>query len=99
MSDKIEVHIMKLANGEEVIGKADFTDEGVVVVTDALQIMLMPSEEGRMSMGLMPYMPYAKAFLIYNSNLVAVGVPNDDLLEKYNRSFSKIVLPSTSIVS
>ena len=87
------IDILKLANGEEVIGKTHF-EGSVVVVKDALLIITMQSgNSGQMQMGMIPYMPYAKEFILYSSSIIAIGVPSDELLESYKRNFSSIVLP------
>lgn len=99
MSDpqQADVAILKLTNGEEVIGRA-VIHEGVVTVKDALQIMMVPHPNNQMGMGMAPYMPYATEFFIYANALVAIGEPSEDILDSYNRHFSKIVLPPSSIV-
>lgn len=92
-----EINIIKLMNGEEIIGQTEI-ESGVVIVKDALQIMIIPQANNQMGMGMAPYMPYAEAFMVYASAMVAIGTPGKELLDSYNRHFSKIVLPPSGIV-
>lgn len=92
-----DISIIKLVNGEEIIGKVEI-EGGVVMVKDALQIMLVPQGNNQMGMGMAPYMPYAAEFLIYATAMVAVATPGKEILDSYNRHFSKIVMPPSGIV-
>lgn len=95
--DTSDISILKLSNGEEIIGKATI-EGGVVLVKDPLQIMLVPHGNNQMGMGMAPYMPYADEIMIYASALTVIGVPGAEILESYTRHFSKIVLPPSGIV-
>jgi hypothetical protein len=97
---KQEINILKLQNGEEIIGKTQFLEEGgIVLVEDAVQIFAGPTEDNRMNLLMFPYLSYTKTFIVYQRAIVAVAVPNDDLLERYTRINSKIVVPKSNIVT
>lgn len=92
--------ILKLSNGDEIIGVAK-TDGGQTIhVQNPLQIIAVP-RDGEMSLGFMPFMPYTAdgSVMVMTSNVVVVAEPNQEMTDAYNRHFSKIVLPPTGIVA
>lgn len=92
--------IIKLVNGDEIIGRSRTDGGAAIAVSDALQLITVPQEGGQVGLGFMPYMPYIKGdVIIMTSAVVAVAEPNDQLLETYTRHFSKIVLPPSGIVT
>lgn len=98
MQNEKEILVMKLVNGEEIL--AEVIDEGnVYYCKNAISMFMQPREDGTMGMATMDYLPYCTdGFVITKIAVVAFGVPNKDMIDNYNRRFSKIQVPSQKII-
>lgn len=94
-----EIKLYKLASGEEIIAKAVSTKSGVIEIEDSVSLVYHQVDNGRMSVGFAPFMPYAgDKVTLRESAVAAESVPNDQILQEYNRVFSNIVIaPANSI--
>jgi len=82
---------LKLISGEEVIGKfVDKTVDGITI-EDVASVVMMPSQrgDGSVSLGLMPFLPYAdKNYFIFSAASIVVNFdPNIDMVNNYSRMF------------
>lgn len=98
--------VLKLATSEEIICTVD--DEGLdlqadsVVVSDPAMIIMQPNSDGRVSIGLAPYCPYAKKkrITIMRSGIVATMEVEGEMENEYRRIFgSGIVVANSSKIA
>lgn len=91
------VLILKLNSGEELLTEV-LEKNGIYLCSDVLQILSYPDEEsGQLRMGLMEFMPYAnkEGGVAIPTNMAIIAIPSDDLLNKYQEKFGKIITPSS----
>ena len=86
--------LIKFVSGEEIIADLISAGENAKVVKEAVTLVYRPQEGGKMTVGFAPFMPYAQGSIsIYDSSILAIGDPQDDLKNEFNRIFgSGIVL-------
>jgi len=86
-----DIKCLKLISGEEVIGNLVVSKEGSVELKDVAAVMMMPSQSGNgsVSLGLMPFLPYAdtKSIVFARASIVVEFDPNLDMINNYNRMF------------
>lgn len=77
----------KLISGEEVIGTLVEHN----TLKDVAAVMMMPSQagDGRVSLGLLPFLPYAddNKFTFAENSIVVRFEPNTDMVNNYNRVY------------
>lgn len=96
MSDDIKLY--RLSNGDEVIATEKSNTEFATTIEDAVALVYHQSEKG-VSVGFAPFMPQSDGnIMIFNSDISAYSVPNEQVLAEYKRIFSKIEVPSQKII-
>ena len=99
MSENVKV--IKLVTGEEIIAETTNTIDGKnILIENPLLVVLQPREDGR-GFGVM-LAPFAMgvdgAINIKSDKLIFVEAPKEELLQQYNKVFSKIqVVPARVI--
>lgn len=97
MSDVI---LVKLISGEEVIGTLVGTATEYIELKDTVTIAYHPTNDGKMSAGFAPHMPYSDGNLILYSRAIAFRANvKGDMLNEYKRIFGHIITPRQSIIS
>jgi hypothetical protein len=86
----MNVRILKLISGEELI--CDVTiDEGesaLMSIKEVAQVAMRSNEEGKVQVGMAPFMPYAEEPMTINVNSIALSAePSRELLNEYNKIF------------
>lgn len=89
-----EIKIVRLCTGEEVLCKAEKTDNGWKMTKAAL---IVPADRAG-SIGLMGWMPYTKAYdngiEVADKDVMFAIEPHDELYNEYNQAFgSGLVVP------
>lgn len=90
-----KVVLFKLISGEEIMGGVIM--RGLFIeLEDVVTLVYQQAGEGRMTVGFSPFMPYSdeKNILLNPSSVAAEATPKDQILQEYNRVFSKIVIAS-----
>lgn len=97
----MEVKVVKLVSGEEVIGKLEEQGDDFIVLGNARSLMMQQGPDGQVGLGMVPFMPSAdnpktdseSDVKIYSQFIMAepTAVPSA-LEEAYLRSTSKIAL-------
>tara|TARA_B110000858_G_scaffold129905_1_gene147674 strand:+ start:143 stop:463 length:321 start_codon:yes stop_codon:yes gene_type:complete len=94
------LQIVKLSSGEELLGKvSDLELDGrqLIQIEQPAVVMIQshPTEEGKFNVALAPYAPYADKNLvsIMPQHVVALMAPVNNIIEEYNRIYSKIAMP------
>ena len=94
------VKIVRLLNGDEIIGDISTLDTQQLLIKSPAQIQIVGDEGGRMQMGLVPYLFLAKDqkedVKISDFAIVTVYTPNDEVLNSYNKSFGNGIITQTS---
>ena len=97
----MEVRVLKLVSGEEVIGKVEKNEDDFIVLGNARSLMMQQTGDGQVGLGMVPFMPSAdnpatdseSDVKIYKQFIMAepIAVPSP-LEDAYLRSTSKIAL-------
>ncbi len=93
--------LFKLISGEELMAEVKLRG-AAIEVQNAVALVYQQVGEGRMSVGFAPYMAYADedSIKINPTAIASEATPKDQILQEYNRVFSKIVIaPANAIVS
>lgn len=94
------IKLFKLVSGEEIIAKVTTSNQSEHIIEDAVSLVYQPTEDGRMTAGFAPYMPYADGSIFLNPTTVVSSTDQikDKVLEQYRRVFSNIIVaPASSI--
>lgn len=85
--------------GEDLIGKVSVT-ETTVEISDPMMIMVVPTQQGQFSVGLGPYMIYAKErkFSFLKEHIMLTYEPAPELKNEYTRLTSGIVIPTPDMM-
>jgi len=87
--DPVNVKIVKLTNGEELIG--EFDDETNTITNP---VVMIPVDKEKIAF--QPWMPYSedKSFTIKDENIQTTATPSKTIVNEYSRAFgSGIVVP------
>ena len=97
MSDNIV--LCKLTSGEEIMYTEISTGTGATIVKDVVTLVYHQTEQGTVSVGFSPFMPYHDGTIsIWHNAVAAVGDPQAQMLAEYTRVFSGIVLASADSI-
>lgn len=96
-----EIQLVKFTSGEEIICTVLSHTTDALHIDDAVTLVYHQNEQGTVSVGFSPYMPYSSGTIHVKSHAVqSTSVVKSDLLSEYNRVFSKIVLaPAGAIIT
>lgn len=86
----MSVICLKLLSGDELVGSIEDQTDNTITISEPASIYMVPgSDPSKMSMGLIPFLPYSadKTFTINKSVIVIRHNPSNDLLNNYNRLF------------
>ena len=93
------IKVFKMINGEELIAKVTGQTEKEYSVESPSAIMLQQQGES-IGVGLAPYMPYASDIALQVNAVAAVGTPDVNLENEYNRLFgSGLTIASASTLA
>ncbi len=82
------VKVFKLINGEELISEIHNHYDKHFELKNPANIMLQPTQNGQMGVGIAPYMPYANGNVsLYKSAIAAEADPEQSMINEYNRIF------------
>ena len=95
------IKIFKLTSGEEAVADVVGEDNHGFLLQDAVGLVYHQVEDGKMSVGFAPFMPYAEGEIRLSFSAIASSASvKAHLLQEYNRVFSKIIVaPAGSIVT
>lgn len=94
-----DVKLVKLTSGEEIMYTEISVGDSATVVKDAVTLVYHQTEQGTVSVGFSPFMPYHEGSIaIWHNSISAVSEPQAQMLAEYTRVFSGIVLASADSV-
>lgn len=88
------IKLFKLVTGEEIIAKVIKSNATEHILEDAVSLVYQSTNDGRMTAGFAPYMPYAEGSIFLNPTTVISSTDQikDKVIEQYHRVFSDIIL-------
>ena len=95
----MNIKILKLVNGDDIISDIDESSE--IVLKNPARLMMFPSDDGSMSMALMPWCPYAEQedFKIAPAHVLIKMDAPEELRNEYNDKFgSGFYAPPTDLI-
>ena len=94
------ITILKLLNGEEIIGKVNEYDSHFEVIKP-LQLFKVPDKEtGQLKIGMAEYCPYGHdTIAVIRTAVGPVIIPKQELAEQYCEIVGDIILPSKQIIT
>ncbi len=83
-----KVKVFKMINGEEIISEVFNHYNDHFELKNPANIMLQPTQNGQMGVGIAPYMPYADGNVkLYKSAIASEATPEQSMINEYNRIF------------
>lgn len=98
----MNVKLLKLANGEELIAEVLDNSGAVVLIKNPVRIVVVPSraDPKTPSVGLAPWTEFSddKEFILDKDHVLLIMKPVQEFINQYNSIFGGIVLPSSKIM-
>jgi hypothetical protein len=97
---KMNIKILKLITGEEIIGEVTLEDETLITLKNPLAIVIRPSQDG-FTFGFMPWCSLIEGERLVSiglSNVVTMGNPTDEVKNTYSSMFGGIVTPPKQLI-
>lgn len=94
------VKILKMINGEVVIGEITAETESTYTVKAPATVMIRENETGQLGVGLADFMPYATGDATIRLNAIAAeGEADQKLVNEYNRVFGSgiVIAPANAL--
>lgn len=80
--------LIKFVSGEEIIADLISQDDNSKVIKDPVTLVYRPKEDGTMTVGFAPFMPYSEGNItLYDTSILGVGEPQKDLKDEFDRIF------------
>lgn len=84
----MSVKVFKMINGEEIISSVTSGGEAGFFLENPATIMVQPTPDGKMGVGIAPYMPYASGKVyLYKSAIASEADPDINMENEYNRVY------------
>ena len=91
------IKLFKLTSGEEVIATVEEITDGTFTLKDPVTLVYRPKEDGTMTAGFAPFMPYAQGDIkLATLGVICFGEPLQDMLNEYNRIFGSGIVVVTA---
>lgn len=82
------IKVFKMINGEELIASVTSGSDFGYHLDKPANIMLQQTPDGKMGVGIAPYMPYADGkIFIYKTAIAAEATPDIQMENEYNRVY------------
>ena len=101
----MNIQVLKLINGEEVLGEIESQSETEYVLSNPVGIAVVRGKDGQPNIGFAPFPLHAPqkknaTIAIAKKNVVYCYEPAEDFISNYNQLFgSGIVLPSKQLIT
>ena len=94
------VKAAKLVTSEEVIGEVVTETEKFLTLKNPVVVALQQTNDGRMAMGFLPFMPYIREPITISLDKVLVLEEVDESMKnQYNSVFGGIVTPPKTLIT
>ena len=95
-----DVKMYRLANGDEIVATVVSESDTTVEIKDAVALVFHPNEQGQVSTGFAPFMPYSEGGItIFKHAVSCTSNVQEKMLGEYNRIFGKIQVAPASILA
>ena len=98
----MNIKIIKLLSGEEILAKILPSSENVIAMENPVRIVVMPNrlDPNKPNVGLAPWAEFSddKEFVIDKSHVIAIMTPIKQFVDQYNSLFSKIVQAQSGLI-
>lgn len=98
----MNVKLLKLANGEELIAEVLDNSGAVVLIKNPVRIVVMPSKADPKtpSVGLAPWAEFSedREIVLDKNHVLCIMNPITEFINQYNSIFGGIVLPSSKLL-
>ena len=100
----MDIKILKLNTGEEVLGEVEIESETEIVLVNPVGIAIVRGKDGQPNVGFAPFPLHAEqksgqTIAFSKKNVVYSYVPAEDFVNNYNQIFgSGIVLPNKQLI-
>jgi hypothetical protein len=99
----MNVKIVKLINGEEIIAKVLPSSGMIVKIENPVRIVVMPNklDPKTPNVGLAPWAEFSdeKVFELDKSHVLCIMIPVKEFVNQYNSIFGGLVLPNSGLVT
>lgn len=100
----MEIKILKLLNGEEIIGRIEQDNDGMITVSKPLGLgMQVDHARQQQKLVFVPYMPYSSAteevILPATSLLIEPVTPLDSIINDYCEATGTIFAPARKLIT
>lgn len=96
----MSVKVAKLVTSEEVLGEVVSETEKFLTLKNPVVVALQQTNDGRMAMGFLPFMPYVKdPVKIPLEKIVVLEEVDDNMKNQYNTVFGGIVTPPKTLIT
>lgn len=101
MAEDNVVKLLKFINNEELLAEVVETDDDSVTLKNIVAVGFMPnrSTPDQPAIGMAPWVPYRDAntpVTFAAAHIMAVMIPQKEMVEEYKRMFSKLLTPAKS---
>ena len=100
----MEIKILKLITGEEVLGEVEIESETEVVLVNPVGVAIVRGKDGQPNVGFAPFPMHAEpktgsTIAFAKRNVLYSYVPAKEFVDSYNQIFgSGIVLPNKQLI-
>jgi len=96
----MSVKAAKLVTAEEVLGEVVSETEKFLTLKNPVVVALQQTNDGRMAMGFLPFMPYVnEPVKIPLDKIVVLEEVDDNMKNQYNTVFGGIVTPPKTLIT
>lgn len=96
----MSVKAAKLVTAEEVLGEVVSETEKFLTLKNPVVVALQQTNDGRMAMGFLPFMPYvSEPVKIPLDKVVVLEEVDDNMKNQYNSVFGGIVTPPKTLIT
>lgn len=101
----MDVKILKLITGEEVLGEVESQSETEMVLCNPVGVAIVRGADGKPNVGFAPFPLHAaeeknRRIAFANKHVVYSYVPADDFVKNYNQIFGAgIILPNKQFIT
>ena len=82
------IKLFKFVSGEEIIANVVSEENGNFIIDDVTALVYRHQENGQMTVGFGPFMPYANGKItLYGTQVLSSSDAADDLKSEFNRIF------------
>ncbi len=103
MANTENIKIVRLLNGEDLIGEVIAQDDLTVQLKNPLRVVYVPSKANpeQPTVGLGPYAEFSdeKVFTFNRSHVTVIYTPIKEFINQYNSMFGGLVVPNSKIIT